>query len=98
MANNATMKPVSGGTEVSSTLNGKYKTTGIINAQNEVERVQTWIDQPLVGDMLVETGYSGYKGFGIIKFPTKIVQSQDGYPTLELNILTVAANSFNVDI
>jgi glyoxylase-like metal-dependent hydrolase (beta-lactamase superfamily II) len=97
-ANNATMKPAPGGTEVSLTLNGKYKITGIINAQNEVERVQTWIDQPLVGDMLIETVYSGYKGFGSIKFPTKIVQNQDGYPSLELNILTVAANSFNVDI
>ena len=46
MANNATTKKAKGGTEVSFTVGGKYKMTGIINAQNQVERVQTWIDQP----------------------------------------------------
>ena len=63
-ANNATTKKVGGGTEVSFTVGGRYKMTGIINAQKQVERVQTWIDQPIVGDMLVETVYSDYKDFG----------------------------------
>jgi glyoxylase-like metal-dependent hydrolase (beta-lactamase superfamily II) len=91
MAKNATTKKAKGGTEVSFTV-GKYKMTGIINASNDVERVQTWIDQPIVGDMLVETVYSGYKDFGGVRFPSRIVQSQDGYPSLDLTIATVAAN------
>ena len=66
--------------------------TGIINAQNQVERVQTWIDQPIVGDMLVETVYSGYKDFGGVRFPSRIVQSQDGFPSLDLTVSTVTAN------
>jgi glyoxylase-like metal-dependent hydrolase (beta-lactamase superfamily II) len=92
MTNNATTKKAKGGTEVSFTVGGKYKMTGIINAQNDVERVQTWIDQPIVGDMLVETVYSDYKDFGGVRFPAHIVQSQDGYPSLDLTVASVMAN------
>src|SRR5438132_1419202 len=53
MANNATTKAVPGGTEVSFMVGGKYKMTGLINTKNEVEKVQTWIDQSIVGDMPV---------------------------------------------
>ena len=92
MANNATTRGARGGTEVSFTVGGKYKMTGIINPQNQVERVQTWIDQSIVGDMLVETVYSGYRDFGGVLFPSRIVQSQDGYPSLDLTISAVTAN------
>jgi len=92
MANNATAKKAKGGTEVTFTVGGKYKMTGLINATNDVERVQTWIDQPIVGDMLVETVYSGYKDFGGVRFPSRIVQSQDGFPALDLTVATVTAN------
>ena len=92
MANNATTKKAKGGTEVSFTVGGKYKMTGIINAQSQVERVQAWIDHPIVGDMLVETVYSGYKDFGGVQFPSRIVQSQDGYPSLDITVASVTAN------
>jgi glyoxylase-like metal-dependent hydrolase (beta-lactamase superfamily II) len=42
--------------------------------------------------MLVETTYSGYKDFGGVMFPEKIVQTQDGYPVLELTVAKVTAN------
>jgi len=92
MANNATTRKTKDGTEVSFTVGGKYKMTGILNAQNQVERVQTWIDQPIVGDMLVETTYSGYKDFGGVMFPSRLVQKQDGFPSLDLTIASVTAN------
>src|SRR5204863_4972999 len=95
--NNATSKKAKGGTEVSFAVGGKYKMTGIINAQNQVERVQTWIDQPIVGDMLVETVYSDYKDFAGVKFPAHIVQRQDGFPSLDLTVSSVMANP-SVDI
>jgi glyoxylase-like metal-dependent hydrolase (beta-lactamase superfamily II) len=91
-ANNATAKKGKGGTEVSFTVGGKYKMTGVINARNEVERVQTWIDQPIVGDMLVETVYSDYRDFSGVRFPAHIVQSQDGFPALDLTVASVTAN------
>jgi glyoxylase-like metal-dependent hydrolase (beta-lactamase superfamily II) len=95
MANNATAsqgRAPRGGAEVSFLVGGKYKMTGTINAQGQVEKVQTWIDHPIVGDMLVETTYTAYKDFGGVTFPTRIVQTQDGYPSLELTISAVMAN------
>jgi glyoxylase-like metal-dependent hydrolase (beta-lactamase superfamily II) len=92
MMNNATQRQARGGTEVSFTVGGKYKMVGTINGQGQVEKVQTWIDQPIVGDMLVETTYTGYRNFGGVTFPSKIVQTQDGYPALDLTVSAVTAN------
>ena len=92
MANKATARTARGATELSFVVGGKYKMTGTINAQGQVEKVQTWIDHPIVGDMLVETTYSGYKDFGGVVFPSRILQTQDGYPSLDLTISAVTAN------
>jgi glyoxylase-like metal-dependent hydrolase (beta-lactamase superfamily II) len=99
MMNNATTRSARGGTEVSFTVGGKYKMTGTINAQGDVEKVQTWIDNPIVGDMLVETTYSGYKDFGGVVFPSRILQTQDGFPSLDITISSVMANpSFDAPV
>ena len=92
LANSATMKPVKTGTEVAFTVGGKYKMVGTINGMGQVEKVLTWIDHPIVGDMPIETTYSDYKDFGGIMFPSHIVQTQDGYPALDLTITAVMAN------
>ena len=92
MTNKATARTARGATELSFVVGGKYKMTGTINAQGQVEKVQTWIDHPIVGDMLVETTYSGYKDFGGVMFPSRILQTQDGYPSLDLTISAVTAN------
>ncbi len=92
MANNATTRQARGGTEVSFTVGGKSKMVGTINGQGQVEKVQTWVDQSIVGDMLIETTYSGYRNFGGVTFPSRIVQTQDGYPALDLTIASVTAN------
>ena len=39
----------------------KAKVNGYINDRNLIERVETWIDNPLLGDMLFEAIYSDYK-------------------------------------
>lgn len=92
MANNATTRNVRGSTEASFTVGGKYKIVGTINAQGHVDKVQTWIDHPIVGDMLVETTYTGYKDFGGVTFPSRIVQTQDGFPSLDVTIASVTVN------
>src|SRR5204863_9462932 len=71
----------------------KAKVNGYINDQNMVERVETWIDNAMLGDMLFESLYSDYKDFGGVKFPTKIVQKQGGYPILDLTITDVKPNA-----
>jgi glyoxylase-like metal-dependent hydrolase (beta-lactamase superfamily II) len=92
MEGNATAKHAKGGTEISFTALGKYKIVGIIDNQGMVTKVDTWIPNPVLGDMLVETLYSDYKDFSGVKFPTKIVQNQGGHPLLELAITDVKAN------
>src|SRR5712692_6825637 len=59
-------------TVISFTALGKYKVNGAINDQNLLEHVQTWVANPVLGDMLYETRYTGYKTFGSVKFPTDI--------------------------
>jgi len=91
-ANNATSQAAGNGTEVSFSIAGKYRYVGTINANNQLERVQTWIDNPVLGDTLVETRYSDYKDFGGIQFPSHIERSQGGYPVLDINVSAVTVN------
>ncbi len=72
---------------------GKYKVNGYVNADNVIEKVETWVDNPVLGDMAVETTYSDYKDFGGVKFPTKIMQTQGGYPVLDLTVNEAKANT-----
>ena len=88
MANNATVK----GNTVAFTIGGKYKMEGTVNAQGQVEKVRTWIDQPIVGDMLIETTYSGYKDFSGLQLPSRLVQTQDGYPAYDITVSAVTVN------
>ena len=71
----------------------KAKVNGYINAQNMVERVETWIDNPFLGDMPFEAVYSDYKDVGGAQFPMHIVQSQGGYPIFDLRVTDVKANA-----
>ncbi len=91
MENNATAKKGSGGTIVSFT-SGKFKINGTIDSQNMVTRTETWVANPVLGDMPVETAYSGYKDFHGVKFPTMIVQKEGGYPVLDVAVTSVQAN------
>src|SRR5262245_19611555 len=89
-ANNATSQPASGGgSDISFTMAGNHKCHGHINAQNQVERVQTWIDNPVLGDTPVEITYSGYRDFNGVMFPGQIVRTQGGYPVLDITVSSV---------
>ena len=96
--NNATVKPQTiGGQDATrsspSPAPNKAKVNGYINDQNLVERVETWIDNAMLGDMLFEARYSDYKDFGGVKFPMKIVQKQGGYPIFDLTVYDVKPNA-----
>jgi glyoxylase-like metal-dependent hydrolase (beta-lactamase superfamily II) len=91
MENNATAKKGATGTVVSFDT-GKFKVEGTISAQNLVTKTETWLPNPVLGDMPVETTFSAYKDFNGVKFPTTIVQRQGGQATLELTVSNVTAN------
>jgi glyoxylase-like metal-dependent hydrolase (beta-lactamase superfamily II) len=73
-----------------------YRLNGYVNDQNMVERVETWVEHPVVGDLLVDTTYSDYKDFGGVKVPGKIVQKRAGMTTFEATITNASANPSNL--
>jgi glyoxylase-like metal-dependent hydrolase (beta-lactamase superfamily II) len=82
-----------GGSRASFALESGHRVEGTINASNEVESVTTWLDNPVLGDMVVETRYSDYQDFGGVRFPARIQQTQGGHPALDLTITAVTANA-----
>ncbi len=96
-ANNATVKSQTLGGKKYSVLTfmgqNKAQVNGYINDQNMVEKVETWIDNNVLGDMLFDAVYTEYKDFGGVKFPTRIVQRQGGYPILDLAVIDVKPNA-----
>src|SRR5580704_12316884 len=74
-----------------------YRLVGYINNQNLVEKVQTWLENPIFGDMLVEAEYSYYRdGANGLKFPAQMVQKRGGWPVFTAYILGAHANPVNI--
>jgi hypothetical protein len=69
-----------------------YTITGYIDDQNMVAKVETKIEDAIIGDMLVEQTFSGYKDFSGVKFPTRIVQTRGGLAWTDLTVADVKAN------
>ena len=80
-------------TVITFTGDNKAKVNGYLNAENLVERVETWVDNPFLGDMAFEAEYSDYRQFGNVRFPTHIVQKQGGYPIFDLRVADVRPNA-----
>ena len=66
-------------TIVSFTALGKYRVNVTINDQNLVELVQTWVANPVLGDMLYETRYVDYRDYAGVKFPG-VIHAHEGDP------------------
>ncbi|MGH9257672.1 MAG: MBL fold metallo-hydrolase [Vicinamibacterales bacterium] len=54
---------------ISFTALGKYRVNGTINDQNLVERVQTWVPNPVRGDLNLEGEYTQWRDVSGVKFP-----------------------------
>jgi glyoxylase-like metal-dependent hydrolase (beta-lactamase superfamily II) len=65
---------------------------GTINDQNQVERVESRLQSPILGDMLVQNNFLNYRDFNGVPFPTQILVNQGGYETLEVLVTDVQAN------
>jgi glyoxylase-like metal-dependent hydrolase (beta-lactamase superfamily II) len=88
MANNGTLE----GNTIRFTANGR-EFTATLNDQNQVQNVRYMSYNSVVGDYPVELTYSDYADFGGVTFPRHIVETQDGHPTLDLNIRDVTPNA-----
>src|SRR5262245_29799763 len=69
-----------------------YVINGYVNDQNMVDRVETWVGENIMGDMHILATYSGWKDFGGVMAPSKIVQTRGGWPFFEVNVTAAKAN------
>jgi glyoxylase-like metal-dependent hydrolase (beta-lactamase superfamily II) len=73
-----------------------YRVVGYVNDQNMVERVETRVEHPVLGDLRVDTSYIAYKDFGGVKVPTLITQTRGGLKTFEATITAATPNPSNI--
>ena len=102
-ANNATVRQQGGQQVVSFTppnlkspSGQTYSVTGYINGQNLVSKVETRVDNTVVGDLLVEFEYSNYQNMNGVQVPTRIVQKQAGMQTFDAEIKSATPNPSNL--
>lgn len=69
-----------------------YVINGYVNQQNVVERVETWLEENIMGDMHIVATYSGWKDFGGVTVPAKIVQTRGGWPFFDVDVTSAKAN------
>jgi glyoxylase-like metal-dependent hydrolase (beta-lactamase superfamily II) len=74
-----------------------YTINGYVNDQKIVERVETWLGENIMGDMYILATYTGWKDFGGIMAPSKIVQTRGGWPFFEVNVTAAKANPSDVE-
>jgi glyoxylase-like metal-dependent hydrolase (beta-lactamase superfamily II) len=73
-----------------------YVVNGYVNADNIVERVETWLGENLMGDMHIVAEYLDWRRFGDTMAPTKIVQTRGGWPFFEVYVTEARANPPNL--
>ena len=61
-------------------------------ANNIVDRVETWVGDNIMGDMHIVATYTGWKDFGGVTAPSKIVQTRGGWPFFEVSVTAARAN------
>jgi glyoxylase-like metal-dependent hydrolase (beta-lactamase superfamily II) len=69
-----------------------YVINGYVNDQNIVDRVETWLGENIMGDMHILATYTGWKDFGGVMAPSKIVQTRGGSPFFEVDVAAARAN------
>ena len=73
-----------------------YVINGYVDEHNMVDRVETWLGENIMGDMHVLATYTGWKDFGGVMAPAKIVQTRGGWPFFEVNVTAAKANPADV--
>lgn len=82
------------------TTMGRYRATGEFNGQNMLERVVTWIPNPVMGDMQVEVRYTDWRDIGNgIKAPFHIHMHQGDHPLVRgMNYMDVQASEVKANV
>jgi glyoxylase-like metal-dependent hydrolase (beta-lactamase superfamily II) len=78
-----------GGAWVAFTEPGSFAANFHVTGDYLIDRVETRVPDPVLGEVLVETDYSDYRDFNGVKFPGRIRQSQGGHPVLDVTVREV---------
>src|SRR5688572_5480706 len=78
--------------KVKAASGANYVINGYVNEQNIVDRVETWLGDNIMGDMHILATYTGWKDFGGVMAPAKIVQTRGGWPFFEVDVTAARAN------
>lgn len=73
-----------------------YQVTGYIGPQNLVDRVETFVEHPIFGDMRVEVLYQNYRDFGGVMSPTRIAERRMGMEMFVAGVQSITANPANL--
>ena len=76
---------------------GRFKARAILDKRNLVVRVESVVNNPVLGDMPVVVTYEGYKQMGGAMVPSRIRQSAGGHPVLDLQIADAKVNAGAVE-
>jgi glyoxylase-like metal-dependent hydrolase (beta-lactamase superfamily II) len=69
-----------------------YRVVGYVNPQQMVDRVETWVDHPIFGDLHVDTTYIDFQDAGGVRVPTRSSQKLAGMETFATTITQVRVN------
>jgi len=75
-----------GGSTVTFTEPERFAATVHVNADYLIDRVETRVPDPVLGEVAFVTTYSDYRDFNGVKFPGRIRQSQGGHPVLDVTV------------
>ena len=73
-----------------------YRVVGYVDDKQMIERVETWIEHPVAGDLHVEQTFSDYRDVNGVKVPGRIVQKRAGMQTFEATVNEAMANPENL--
>jgi glyoxylase-like metal-dependent hydrolase (beta-lactamase superfamily II) len=72
---------------------GRFTAKAFVNAQGLVEKIESRLPHPVMGESAVVTTYSDYSQHGASKFPMRIRQTQEGVNVLDLQVSDVQVNA-----
>jgi len=85
-----------GATTITTPIEG-MAVTATLDAKSLITKVEWKSDNPVLGDMMNEIDYSGYKDLGEIQsdalFPSHMVQKQGSFPVLDLTVTKTDPNN-----
>jgi glyoxylase-like metal-dependent hydrolase (beta-lactamase superfamily II) len=93
LADKAKLVPAEGGAAFEVGRPGQWKARVLVDRDNLVVRVESWVDNPVLGDMAVVTTYGDYRDVAGVKVPARIQQSAGGFPVLDFTAGDIKVNA-----